>query len=155
MAEQKAASWETHGVHVLATLERHTDEIGAIQADMGALKEGQRELKRWVATASSILGVLVAAASIIGYNALSTATKIQITRIMDAQSAAVVTMSRDQKIEAIIDAAAGVPANPALRLADDSQWPQVAALARLLPTVHVTRQLRDEACTRVPEACQP
>ena len=151
MGEQKAASWDTHGVHVLATQERHTDELEAHGKQLGELKEAIRDHATAVRTWTWI-GTAVLSMVILGVGQW---VRLSVTSVYEAQSTrSAVAMSREQTLEAIADAARSIPAT-APRLSDATGWPTVAALARALPGVLVTAQLRDEACTRAPAACRP
>ena len=154
MGEQKAASWDTHGVHVLATQERHTDDLESHTKQLGELKEAIRDhaiaVRTWTWIGTAVLSMVILG--------VGQWVRLSVTSVYEAQAsragAAVVAMSRDQTIEAIADAARSIPAT-APRLSDATKWPTVAALARALPGVLVTAQMRDEACARAPDACRP
>jgi len=153
MGEQKAASWDTHGVHVLATQERHTDELEGHRQQLGHLKEAIREhaiaVRTWTWIGTAVLSLVILG--------VGQWVRLSVTSVYEAQAAragaAVVTLSREQQIEAIADAARSVPAG--VGRVKSTGWPRVGTLAAMLPHQLVTGALRDAACTRYKDACVP
>lgn len=153
MDEQRAATWEENKLLLLRTQERHTDQLDAQAEQIAAVKDSLRSHATIVKVTGSILGVIITLGLVVATQIIRHEVAGMYASLDAARASAVVTMTREQQIENIIDAAPKVPPLSSLRL-KGSGWPMVMALARELPGQHVTAQMRDEACTRAPDACR-
>lgn len=148
MDEQQAATWASHGVHVLKTIESHTDRLDRHGASIAELRDLVRENGRLVRSAARLWGGVVSLVVVLVVAAGSRYVTLQVDAAL-----APAAVSSAERIDAIADVLGDIGTGPGMRL--QSGRPSLRAVQAALPQMRGIKAAEIEAaCLQVPAECR-